>query len=392
MAFSSGPISYRRYIVAGAAPETIDQAFLDKLDEHALREREMGVPEEVEYGWSGGRHVLDASFSFQNNVYAEAICFGLRVDTNKVPGELKTAYTLMEEEAVAATNPSGFISKNQKRDVKDVVRRKIDEELRSGKFRRSKLVPILWDVAASTLFCAANTSTEEKLLELFERTFEMKLLPVSSGSLALRMLEPRGKRREYEDVRPTRFAVGPEGEGQAPDYPWVAKGPEAKDFIGNEFLLWLWHEAELHNGNVGHSTIFIDRQLDLDCAYGQTGRDALKADGPCRMPEAADALHTGKVPRKAGIVLDDSAMQFNFNLNAETLAISGLKLPEVEEADTPRVLFEERVALLRTFCKTFDALFEAFLKVRVGGAWEGQTSTMRRWINRSGRRAVAAVA
>jgi hypothetical protein len=98
------------------------------------------------------------------------------------------------------------------------------------------------------------------------------------------------------------------------------------------------------------------------------------------------------VPRKAGIVLDDSAMQFNFNLNAETLAISGLKLPEVEEADTPRVLFEERVALLRTFCKTFDALFEAFLKVRVGGAWEGQTSTMRRWINRSGRRAVAAVA
>jgi hypothetical protein len=390
MGFSSGLISFRRYIVAGAAPEAIDQAMLDKLDEHALRPRDLGVPEEVEYGWSGGRHVLDASFSFENNVYAEALSFGLRVDTNKVPGELKQAYTLMEEEAVAATNPSGFISKNQKRDVKDIIRRKIDDELRSGKFRRSKLAPILWDLPSSTLYCPANASTQEKLLELFERTFELKLLPVSSGALAMRLLETRGKRRDYEDLRPTRFANGPEGENQSPDYPWIAKGPEAKDFLGNEFLLWLWHEADVRSGVVGPATVFIDRSLDLDCAYGQTGRDSLKADGPSRMPEAADALQTGKVPRKAGIVMDAEGMQFNFSLNAETLAVSGLKLPEVEEADTPRVLFEERVAMLRGFCKSMDAMFDEFLKVRMGGGWEGQTSTMRRWINRTSRRALAA--
>jgi hypothetical protein len=46
--------------------------------------------------------------------------------------------------------------------------------------------------------------------------------------------------------------------------------------------------------------------------------------------------------------------------------------------------------MLRGFCKSMDAMFDAFLKVRASGAWEGQTSTMRRWINRSGRRPVAA--
>ena len=392
MGFSSGPVSFRRYVVAGAQPEAIDQSILDKLDEHALRPRDLGVPEEVEYGWSGGRHVLDASFSFEHNVYADALSFGLRVDTNKVPGELKQAYTLMEEEAAAATNPSGFISKNQKRDVKDIVRRKVDDDLRSGKFRRSKLAGILWDFPSNTLYCAANSSTEEKLLELFERTFELKLLPLSSGTLGLRLLEPRGKRREYEDMRPTRFANGPEGESQAPDYPWVAKGDEAKDFLGNEFLLWLWHEADVRSGAVGNATIFIDRTLDLDCAYGQTGRDTLKADGPSRMREAADALQSGKVPRKAGIVMDAEGMQFKFNLTAETLAVSGLKLPDVEEAETPRVLFEERVAMLRGFCKSMDGMFDAFLKVRAGSSWEGHTSTMRRWISRSGRRAAVAAA
>src|SRR6187399_132951 len=113
MPFASGSITFRRFAVMGKSPKAIDQDLLDKLAEHALKERDLGVPEEEEYGWNGGRHVLDGTFSF---------------DTNKVPGELKKAYTMMEEDAVAATNPSGFISKNQKRDVKETVKQKLEED------------------------------------------------------------------------------------------------------------------------------------------------------------------------------------------------------------------------------------------------------------------------
>src|SRR3954462_12277862 len=117
MGFASGSVSFRRFAVVGDQPEQIDQDFLDKLAEHALRPGEVGVPEEIEYGWSGGRHVLDGAFNFENNVFAENVHFALRVGTNKVPGELKKAYTRIEEDPVAGTNPSGFISKLQKRDV-----------------------------------------------------------------------------------------------------------------------------------------------------------------------------------------------------------------------------------------------------------------------------------
>src|SRR5262245_15747103 len=106
MGFASGSISFRRFAVAGKSPKSIEQKLLDALSEHALRPGEFGVPEEIEYGWGGGRHVLDGDFSFENNVYADALHFALRIDTNKVPGELKKAYQMMEEEAVAANNPS----------------------------------------------------------------------------------------------------------------------------------------------------------------------------------------------------------------------------------------------------------------------------------------------
>jgi hypothetical protein len=390
MGFASGSVTFRRFAVVGQQPKRIEQEMLDKLSEHALRPGDVGVPEDVEYGWSGGRHVLDANFSFEHNVFNDCISCGMRVDTNKVPSSLVKAYQIIEEESVAAGNPSGFNSKQQKKEVKETIRKKVEHDLRSGRFRRSKLVPLLWDLPSGTIYTAAAGSAQEQLMELFERTFSLQLAPLTAGSLAMRMLEPRGRRRDYEDFRPSRFVHGPGGESEWPQYPWAAKGPEPKDFLGDEFLLWLWHEADAKTGVIGTEqsgpvagadvTVYLDKSLDLDCAYGQSGKDSLRGAGPSHMPEAKDALRSGKVPRKAGTVLVLNNQQFEFTWNPELMALGSSKLPDVEEAETPRVLFEERIALLRELCKATDALFDTFLRSRASSAWESHTNAIRKWI------------
>ncbi|HEX8524942.1 MAG TPA: hypothetical protein VF669_22015 [Tepidisphaeraceae bacterium] len=400
MPFDSGSITFRRFAVIGnKQPKTFDQDHIDLLANFAIKEKDIQTtPEEVEYGWSAGRHILDADFSFDNNVFADCLHFALRIDTNKFPGELRKAYQLMEEDAAARKNPSGFISKMQKRDAKDVVSRKIEDELRAGHFRRSKLVSLLWDSSTSTVLSPATGKSFEYLAELFERTFDLTLQPLSSGSLALRILEPKGKRRDYEDVKPTRFVPSQQSEAEYPEYPWVLKGPEPKDFLGNEFLLWLWSESEgkhagaIQTEAVGEITLMIDRSLDLDCAYGQSGKDSLKGTAPSKFPEARDALRTGKLPRKAGMLLDVHNQQYAFTFNPESFTLNSTKLPDVEEAETPRVLFEERITLLRDLCQSMDALFETFLKVRASSAWESQTGNIRRWIHQAPKQALTAVA
>jgi len=385
MAFSSGSVSFRRFAVIGSGPSAPDQSLLDSLAQHAIRPGEAVGGEEVEYGWCGGRHVLDDRFDFEHNVFADTLHFALRIDTNRVPSELKKAWQLVEEDAVAASNPSGFISKSQKRQAKQNVGRRVGDELRSGRFRRSKLIGVLWDLPRNVVYCPAANATYEKLAEIFQRSFGLTLLPLSAGALALRVLEPKGRRRDYEDLRPTRFVHGSRGENEHPEYPWTAKGPEPKDFVGNEFLMWLWHETErraetIATESAGEMTIYIDRALDLECAYGQSGRDSLRGDAPARMPEARDGLRSGKLPRRSGLVLDASRQQFTLNLAAEPLAVSSAKLPDVEDADTPRVLFEERIALLRDLGRALDAMFAAFMKIRASSAWEGQVSAIREWI------------
>jgi hypothetical protein len=396
MPFSSGTLSFRRFAVVGKTPKSIDQDLLDALKEHAIRPREIGVPEEIEYGWCGARHILDSVFSFENTVFADGLHFALRIDTNKVPAEVKSAYRILEEESLSASNASGFLSRAQKREAKQSMGRKIDDELRSGKYRRSKLYPVLWDIEQGVLYCNISAPGAEKLLELFDRTFDLRLEQLSSGALALRKLEKSGKRREYEDAKPTRFAPGPEGDSQQPDYPWVMKGDQSKDFFGNEFLLWLWHASESAGDiatAVGAVNVVLERTLDLDCAYGATGRDTFRAAGVTRMPEAIAGLRTGKVPRRAGVTMHACGMQVTFALSAEHLAISGLVLPNVEEADSERVLFEERIAMLRTFSSAIDALYGAFLEVRASSKWTGVKNGLRKWIqaNSAPGRAVAAV-
>ncbi len=393
MGFASGAIAFRRFAVIGPnQPDIPDEKLIEKLQEHALRVGDLGVPEPVEYGWCGGRHVLDASFSFAHNVFNDCLFFALRIDTNKVPGELKKAYQLMEEEAAARDNPSGFISKKQKREAKDAVERKIEDELRSGRFRKSKMIPVLWDLPNQMVYCQCGASDQEKLLEIFNRTFMLDLQPLSAGSAALRMLEAQGKRRDYEDLKPSRFVYGPGGESQWPEYPWVLKGPEPKDFIGNEFLMWLWHEADAGSGVIstgdGDVTIMFDKALDLDCAYGETGKDSLRGVGVSRMPEAIQAVRSGKVPRKAGLIMDAHGSQYTLTLQAEQLAIAGLQMPEIEEADSPRTLFEERITQLRDFTKSFDKLYEAFLKVRLGG-WDAVKNSVRKWIGEASKKQAA---
>ena len=394
MGFDSGALAFTRFHVVGEVSRLPDDETLEKFAALALREDE-ATTSEVDYGWCGPRHVYDGDFGVGNTVYNDCVHVGLRIDTNRIPSELKRAYLAMEESAAAASNPSGFATKKQKRDAKDAAKAKIEEDLASGRFRRSKIINVLWDMPNHTLYAAVGSSAREQLIELFERTHNCTLEPITSGNLALSKMESLGKRREYEDLTPTRFAAIP---GDPPaEYPWTAKGDQAKDFLGNEMLMWLWNEAGSRGGEVplgDHAaTVMFSRTIDLDCCYGQSGRTQLKFEVPTEMVEAMDALRSGKVVRKAGLTIALHGQLFTLNLGGEGLTIGGLKLPDVEKADSARVLFEERITLLRDFMRGMDELFDAFLKVRAGGdAWAAHAEGMRRWISGNKPRGVAVAA
>jgi hypothetical protein len=385
--FDSGSFSFQMYRVAGGS-SPLDQGLLDRFAGHTIAAEAIGLPPEVEWGWCTGRSVLDVGFSFDRNVFNGALSLGLRVDTNKVPGPIKRAWLTAEQDLLAAGNPSGFISKAQRSAAKEKARRTAEDELRSGRHRRSAMHAVLWDHEGHVVYGPASASVGQKLCELFERTTLIPLEIVTSGWFAESLVENLREDAAWANLRPTPF-FPPQAEQQA-DYPWTSKGASPRDYVGNEFLLWLWHAAEEAGGvrfGDQHVSVLVDSGAKLDCAFGASGRDTVINDTPGRAGEVFEALRAGKVPRQLGLALERGGHYYNCVLTGESLAVKGLRLPDVDEADNPRTLFEERVTLLRDFTRLLTDVFAAFLRRRLtADDWEADVRAIRKWVNAAGQR------
>lgn len=387
MPFSKGSVTFRMFRVMGDSPKDAT-AVLEKIKANLFTASTDAKHDENEYGWAGARHILDAEISNEDNIFNNAIFFSIRIDTNKVPGNVKTAWRQMEETVLAASNPSGFISKAQKKEAKETVKNKCDQAVRDGKFRKTKAVPILWDLDYSRIYCNASGGVLEKLRELFERSFGLTFEQLNAGSLAERFADKHANKQQFEDIKPARFVVGPGGTDQWPEYPWAAKSSNPKNYIGNEFLLWLWFTAVKNEGKMpakaGDTTLFFDRLLELDCAYGMTGKESLRGDGPNQSPEAMTGLRIGKIPRKAHLIISADGQEFSCTFNPETMNFGSLKMPKSEDAETDRAVFEERVSLLHDFSVVIGELFSAFMAIRLSmkpNAWDGAVLDISTWIN-----------
>src|SRR5262249_14113084 len=127
--------------------------------------------------------------------------------------------------------------------------------------------------------------------------------------------------------------------------------------------------------------VMLAKTLTLDCPRGETGRDSLTDDAPTRLPEALRALQSGKLPRKAGLILVRHAAQYELTLQAETLAVSGAALPKPEdEGLSAHDIRSARIDSLRHLTETLDLLFDAYRRRRISKDWTKEVRRIKRWL------------
>src|SRR5262249_9110770 len=240
MGFLNGRITYVRYRVSGSSPLPFGDEILEQAQLHALGRHGAADPTDgVAMGWAGGDHVLDLTFDLEKNIINDALHLAIRVDTDKIPGELLRAYTRIETDARARLNPSGFPTKAQREEAKEAARIRAEAEAADGRFRRLKHFPILWDGQSNVLYAGTTSpAVLERLQGLFGETFDRTLEPITAGSLAYTQAQARGTLRVVEECAPIGFF----GDRREPTtVAWADIAAPGPDFWGNEFLLWLWH-------------------------------------------------------------------------------------------------------------------------------------------------------
>ena len=309
------------------------------------------------------------------------------VDQQKIPADLLRAYRQVELEAAAASNPGGRPSAHQKREARDAARDRLEQEAGDGRFLRRKAYPLLWDAPSNELLVGTTAITVvDRLHTLFQQTFGQTFEPLTAGSLAFQLAEVQQQTRSVDDAAPAAFLPGV----SPAELAWLPDEGN-RDFLGNEFFLWLWYMLDATSDTLtltdgSEAAVMLARTLTLECPRGQTGKETIQSDGPTTLPEARRAIQAGKLPRKVGLTVARHGQQYELTWQAETLAVLGARLPP-PEGNEERTRLEERITLLRGLLETLDLLFDAYCRVRFSEKWPKELSKIQKWLkaqNRSG--------
>jgi hypothetical protein len=387
--FFSGRLTFLRFRVDGPAPGLFNEDHLERLTAFAAGRQRLASADGIEVGWTATEHVLDTDFEFAKNIINDTLHFDLRIDTERLPTDLMKAYFAVELKALAANNPSGYPTARQKREARESARDRLEEEAKDGRYKRRKCIPVLWDAKSNeVLFGSTSLTNVDRLVTLFQQTFGYGLDPITAGRRAFQLADLHNRTRQVDDSAPSAFVPGVTPE----DVAWIADDT-SHDFLGNEFLLWLWYQLEGPSDAIplldkSDAVCMLARTLTLECPRGQTGHETITHEGPTRLPEAKKAIQAGKLPRKAGLTVVRHQEQYELTFHAETLGIGGAKLPNMPDDITdPRARLEERATQIRHLIETLDLLYDAFGQQRLSKDWSDTLPKMQKWLTREERRA-----
>jgi len=388
MPFDRGTVSYRRFHLEGwkQAPSP---ALLETLQNASLVDEGEGGG----VGWTAGEHLFDAAFEAERNIFGSDLLAAIRIDSDRVPPEMRRAYLLS---AMAEEMASADADRSSRRRARERALRRCDAEIADGRWRRRKLVPVLASFATQSVLAPAKSDAlTTSVRTMIEQTFECTATALSSGSLAVRVADQLGLSQAAEDAQPESFGPAPTESAGTPDRPsppWCDES-HPMDFLGNAFLLWAWWRAELDAPEPESGVVILRKAIEFACPWDSTGSVLVRSDDPAARSEARTAMRCGKWPRRAGLILSRDGEAWEFSLQADRWEITGLRLdPPTGAPSNRREALEVRLGSIAAFDRALIDLFGAFLRERLGQGWGGVRANVSRWMRESSPRATKVAA
>lgn len=172
----------------------------------------------------------------------------------------------------------------------------------------------------------------------------------------------------------------------------VAVAYRRYQFLGEEFLTWLWFVIEKNQNliknfdpdfaalEVGNRVVFENRRKK------SAERVTIKGDG-ASLEEGILALKKGALVTELNVVYTSAELMWQFTLKGESLSISTLSIPPTGSAESDEDI--EGVVLEKLFLydkamQLLEKLYSHFAKLRLSETWHSkESSRVRKWIQSS---------
>ncbi|NOZ02854.1 MAG: hypothetical protein GXP54_13355 [Deltaproteobacteria bacterium] len=156
-------------------------------------------------------------------------------------------------------------------------------------------------------------------------------------------------------------------------------------FLGREFLTWLLFRAATDEGvfrddEAGEVQVLFERAITLEGDNPAREMTTIKVDDPTDSAEVMLALRIGKKVSRAKLLVEAGGNEYALTLDAASLAMKSIKLPESMEMD-PMDVMTERAGFAADLETALHRLFLGFIRLRRDlDAWSIEVSKMAQWI------------
>jgi hypothetical protein len=168
----------------------------------------------------------------------------------------------------------------------------------------------------------------------------------------------------------------------------VAVAYNRYQYLGNEFLTWLWYmvenkQDELRPLDQNLTSLEIGNRMVLENHYNDINENITIKGDNAGLEEGLLALSKGALVAEINLVYRSGEQKWQFNLKGQSLNISGLKTPETARPETKED-FEgfvlEKIYLYDRVIQFIENLFKMFVRLRLSGEWNGSILQVQTWI------------
>lgn len=164
----------------------------------------------------------------------------------------------------------------------------------------------------------------------------------------------------------------------------LAEKQRRTQFLGREFLTWLMVKTAIDGSffKLGDKDIDVSflRAITLDGENPAREKSTIKVDDPTHSEEIQIALRLGKKVSKAMLFLSIDGAEYQMVVDAGTMTLRSVKLPELKGMD-PIEVMEERVDRAGEAESAIHLLFGEFMRLRLDGPnWEHEVGAVANWI------------
>jgi len=202
-----GSLTFRTFFVEGEPAAGFQDEFLERLSRYAFKELTPESEEDRSAGWVCAQRPLETEFTRDRVFMNQYLTVAMRIDKWSIPSTLFKAHLTEAQREYAASNDLEKLSRSDRQEVKDFVTKRLRRKI----VPRMKVIDVVWDVHSRVVrFWSHAKTVSTEFQELFEDTFQMRLIPDSPYTAAVDLDLDDDALETLVNLQPDWFVTPPE--------------------------------------------------------------------------------------------------------------------------------------------------------------------------------------